>query len=113
MKFTKMTKSYVECVRNYIIRRKLLHYQARGVYYIIRQTLLHYQAASLLYYRVMLLHYQAVITLSGDFIILLVVLSGSVTSEIETGPTLNRDSPIHVGYTVESQVLATNIPCLP
>ena len=53
--------------------RKLLHYQARGVYYIIRQKVLHYQTASLLHYRVMLLNYQAVITLSGDFI----TLSGS------------------------------------
>ena len=43
----------------------------------------------------------------------LVVLSGSVTSEIETGTTLYHDSPIHEGYTVESQVLPTNIPCLP
>ena len=30
-------KSYEKFVRYYIIRRKLLHYQARGVYYIIRQ----------------------------------------------------------------------------
>ena len=51
----------------------LLHYQVRGVYYIIRRKLLQYQAASLLHYRAMLLHYQAVITLSGVF----VTLSGS------------------------------------
>ena len=37
MKSTKTTKSYEKCVRYYIIRRQLLHYQARGVYYIIRQ----------------------------------------------------------------------------
>ena len=42
-------------------------------YYIIRRKLLHYQAASLLQYRVIILHYQAVITLSGDSI----TLSGS------------------------------------
>ena len=65
MKSTKTTESYVKCVRYYIIRRKLLHYQARGVYYIIRRKLLHYQAASLLHYQAMLLHYKAVITLSG------------------------------------------------
>ena len=51
-------------------KRSLLHYQARGVYYNIRQQLLHYQAASLLHYRVMLLRYQEVITLSGDVITL-------------------------------------------
>jgi len=58
-------------------RRKLLHYQARGVYYIIRRNLLHYQAASLLHYHAMLLHYQAfllhfqaVITLTGDYYII-------------------------------------------
>ena len=70
MKSTKTTKSYVKCVRYYIIRRMLLHYQARRVYYIIRQQLLHYQAASLLHYRVMLLRYREVITLSGDVITL-------------------------------------------
>ena len=77
MKSTKTNKSDVKCVRYYIIRRKLLHYQARGVHYIIRQTLLYYQAASLLHYRVMLLHYQAillhyqaVITLIGDYYII-------------------------------------------
>ena len=42
-------------------------------YYIIRRKLLHYQAASLLQHRVIVLHYQAVITLSGDSI----TLSGS------------------------------------
>ena len=73
MKSTKTIKSHVKCVRYYIIRRKLLHYQTRGVYYIIRQFFLHYQAANLLHYRVMLLYYQAVITLSGDFM----TLSGS------------------------------------
>ena len=56
MKSMKATKSYVKYVRYYIIRRKLLHYMQQ-VYYIIRQ-LLHYQA--------FLLHYQAVITLTGD-----------------------------------------------
>ena len=73
MKSTKTTKSYEKCVRYYIIRRKLLHYQARGVYYIIGCKLLHYRLASLLHYRLMLLHYEAVITLSVDFI----TLSGS------------------------------------
>ena len=43
----------------------------------------------------------------------LVVLSGSFATEIETGTILYRDSPIHDGYTAESQVLVTNIPCLP
>ena len=73
MKSTKTTKSYEKFVRYYIIRRKLLHYQARGVYYINGRKLLHYQVTSLLHYRLMLLHYQAVITLSFDFI----TLSGS------------------------------------
>ena len=73
MKSTKTTKSYEKCVRYYIIRRKLLHYQARGVYYINGRKVLHYRVASLLHYRLMLLHYQAVITLTGDFI----TLSGS------------------------------------
>ena len=67
---TKMTKSYEKCVRYCIIRRKLLHYEARGVDYITGRNLLHYQAASLLHYRVMLLHYQAIIILSGEFITL-------------------------------------------
>ena len=39
-------------------------------YYIIRRKLLHYQAASLFHYQAMLLHDQAVITLSGVFITL-------------------------------------------
>ena len=73
MKSTKTTKSYEKCVRCYIIRRKLLHYQARGVYDIKWRKLLHYRVASLLHYRLILLHYQAVITLTGDFI----TLSGS------------------------------------
>ena len=48
-----MTKSYVTYVRYYIIRRKLLHYQAKGVYYIIRRC----------YYIIrQVLHYQAIIT---------------------------------------------------
>ena len=57
----------------YIIRQKVLHYQAKIItlsgegYYIIRQKLLHYEAASVLHFRVMLLHYQAVITLAGGF----------------------------------------------
>ena len=67
MKSTKTIKFYEKCVRYYIIRRKLLCYQARGVYYIIGRKLLHYQAARLLHYLVILLHYQAVITLTGDY----------------------------------------------
>ena len=70
MKSSKTTKSYVKCVRYCLIRRKLLHYVARGIYYSIGRKLLHYQAVSLLHYRAMLLHYQAIITLSGDFITL-------------------------------------------
>ena len=70
IKSLKTSKSYVKCVRYYIIRRKLLHCQARAVYYVIRQTLLHYQAAGLLHYQAMLLHYQVVVTLSGVFITL-------------------------------------------
>ena len=41
-----------------------------GVYYNIRQTLLHYEAASLLHHRVMLIHYEAVITLTGEYYII-------------------------------------------
>jgi len=76
MKSTKTTKSYVKYVRYYIIRRKLLHYQAKIItlsgenYYIIRRKLLYYQAASLLHYQAMLLHYQAVITLTCDYYII-------------------------------------------
>ena len=44
-----------------------IYYQARVVYYISGQKLLHYQAASLLYYQVMVLHYRAVITSTGDY----------------------------------------------
>ena len=66
MKSTKKTKSYVNYVRYYIIRRNLLlHYQARAINYIIRQKVLHYHTSSLLHYRVVLVHYQAVVTLSG------------------------------------------------
>ena len=66
-------KSYEKFVRYYIIRRNLLHYHGSGVYYINGRKLLHYRVASLLRYRLMLLHYQAVISLSVDFI----TLSGS------------------------------------
>ena len=66
----KTINSYVKYVRYYIIRQKLLHYQARAVYYVIIQTL-HSQAASLLRYQATnLLHYQAVITLTGDYYII-------------------------------------------
>jgi len=71
----KRNKSYVKYVRYYIIRQKLLHYQARVVYYIIKQKCLPYQVASLLHYHAMLLHYHTVITLSSVFI----TLSGSIT----------------------------------
>ena len=57
MKSTKTTKSYAKYVRYYINGRKLLHYRVAG----------------LLLYRLILLHYQAVITLLLDFI----TLSGS------------------------------------
>ena len=70
MKSSKATKSYEKCVRYYIIRRKLLHYQARGVYYINGRKLLHYRVARLLHYRSILLHYRAVITLTGDYYII-------------------------------------------
>ena len=60
-----------------MIRRNVLHYQARAVYYIIRQKLLHYQAASLVHYQAtllqyqaFLLHYQAVITLLFELTVL-------------------------------------------
>ena len=56
MKSAKTTKSYVKYVRYYINGRKLLHYQARGVYYINGRKLLHYRVASLLHYRLILLH---------------------------------------------------------
>ena len=82
MKSTKITKSYVKCVRYYIIRRTLLHYQAnvitlsekkyyitrQHVYYIIRRC--YYIIRQLLHYRAVLLHYQAVITLTGDYYII-------------------------------------------
>ena len=66
----KTTKSYLKYVCYYIIRRMLLHFEARAIYYIIRQTLLHYQVASLLHYQAMLLHYQAFfVTLSDSYYI--------------------------------------------
>ena len=49
-----------------MIGQKILHNQAGACYYIISQNVLHYQATSVLHYRVMLLHYQAIITLTGD-----------------------------------------------
>ena len=66
-------------VRYYINGRKLLHYQARGVYYINGRKLLHYRVASLLHYRLILLHYRVVITLTGDYYII----------GCNTGPGLN------------------------
>ena len=57
----------MKCVRYYIIRQTLLHYQGKILYYIISQNVLHYQAARTLHYQVMLLHNQAVITLIDDY----------------------------------------------
>ena len=53
---------YVKYVRYYIIRRTLLHYQARGVYYIVRQNFytlrqhVYYIIMQLLHSRAFLLH---------------------------------------------------------
>jgi len=46
------------------IQQYLLHYWAGARYYTIYQTL-QYQAGSVLYYRLIVLHYRALIILSG------------------------------------------------
>ena len=76
MKATTTTTSYAKYVRDYIIRRKLLHYKT------IKSSFLHYQTASLLYYQTkfITLSGSKFITLSSDVITLsdvFLTLSGS------------------------------------